>query len=118
MKDRNSLRNAAGLSPLENDVLNLIWKRSGGMRAREVHAKLRKKAAPTSVAVILKRLCSKGALVRKSETGRGGTHYIYSAVPKESFQKSQIAGAVDRLVASFGSVAVNYFNEKYGKRKK
>lgn len=118
MRSENSLQRVAQLSPLENDVLNAIWKGSGGMRTRDVHAKLGKKVALTSVAVMLNRLHGKGAVSRTSEKGRGGTHYIYSAVPKEKFQRSLIAGVADRLVENFGSVAVNYFNEKYGRRKK
>ncbi len=114
---KNISKKVARLSPLENNILNVLWKTDEGMRVRELHTKL-KNVPLTSIAVTLDRLHIKGAVVRTSEKGRGGTHYIYSAVPKESFQKSQIAGVMDRLVENFGSIAVNYFNEKYGKRKK
>lgn len=114
---KNIPKKIAQVSPLENSILNVLWKNGGGMRVREISAKL-KKVPLTSVAVTLDRLHGKGAVVRESEKGRGGTHYIYSAVPRESFQRSMVAGVMDRLVENFGSVAVNYFNEKYGKRKK
>ncbi|MFZ3077375.1 MAG: BlaI/MecI/CopY family transcriptional regulator [Candidatus Aenigmatarchaeota archaeon] len=107
----------AQLSPLENSILGVLWKSGEGMRVRELHAKL-KNIPLTSIAVTLDRLHKKSAVIRASEKGRGGTHYIYSAIPKESFQRSMVAGVMDRLVENFGSVAVNYFNEKYGKGKK
>lgn len=107
----------AQLSPLEDSILKVLWKTGGKMRVREISAKL--KIVPlTSIAVTLDRLHAKGAVVRATEKGRGGTRYIYSAVPKESFQRSLVAGIADRLVENFGSIAVNYFNEKYGKRKR
>lgn len=107
----------ARLSPLENNILNVLWKSGKGMRVRELHAKL-KKVPLTSIAVTLGRLHKKNAVMRASEKGRGGTRYIYSAIPKESFQRSLVAGIADRLVENFGSIAVNYFNEKYGKNKR
>lgn len=114
---KNIAGKIAQMSPLENGILKVLWKSGGGMRVRELHARLRK-APLTSIAVTLDRLHAKGAVVRAAEKGRGGTHYIYSAVPKESFQRSMVAGVMDRLVENFGQIAVNYFNEKYGKRKK
>lgn len=114
---KNNSKRIARLSPLENNILNALWKSGEDMRVRELHAKLKKNPL-TSIAVTLDRLHKKGAVLRTSEKGRGGTHYIYSAIPKESFQKTMIAGVMDRLVENFGQIAVNYFNEKYGKRKK
>ncbi len=117
MPRKDSSRGIARLSPLENSILNVLWKASGGMRVREIFLKLRD-VPLTSIAVTLDRLHAKGAVVRTSETGRGGTRYIYSAVPKENFQRSLVAGAIDRLVENFGQIAVNYFNERYGNEKK
>ncbi len=114
---KNIPRKVARLSPLENNILKVLWKTDGGMRVRELHTKL-KNVPLTSIAVTLDRLHIKGAVVRTGETGRGGTHYIYSAIPKESFQRSMVAGVMDRLVENFGQIAVNYFNEKYGKKRK
>ena len=114
---KNISKKIAHVSPLENNILNVLWKSGEGMRVRELHAKL-KKVPLTSIAVTLDRLHKKNAVMRASETGRGGTHYIYSAIPKESFQRSMVAGVMDRLVENFGQIAVNYFNEKYGKQKK
>jgi|GEM_PF-989060 len=114
---KNNPKKIAQLSPLENNILNVLWKSGEGMRVRGICAKLG--GTPlTSIAVTLDRLHKKSAVIRESEKGRGGTHYIYSAVPKESFQRSLVAGVMDRLVENFGQIAVNYFNEKYGKRKK
>ena len=112
-----SKKKIAHLSPLESSILKVLWRGGEGMRVRDISGRLGD-VPLTSVAVTLDRLHIKGAVNRVSETGRGGAHYIYSAIPKESFQRSLVAGVVDRLVANFGSVAVNYFNEKYGKSKK
>ncbi len=106
------------LSPLEADVMKILWKKGKG-RVREIHAGLKKsrKAALTSVAVILDRLHTKGIVSRTAERGRGGTHYIYSAnVDRESFETKIIENTVEKLISSFGPVAVNYFNERFSKQ--
>ncbi len=115
--EKNIPKKIAHMSPLESGILKVLWRTDKEMRVREIYAKL--KGSPlTSIAVTLDRLHAKGAVIRASEKGRGGTRYIYSAVPKESFQRSLVAGIADRLVENFGPIAVNYFNEKYGKRKR
>lgn len=108
------------LSPLETDVMHLLWKKKAA-KVREIHVELRKRkrsVALTSVAVILDRLHEKKAVTRKAETGRGGTHYIYSAASsKEEFEESIIDSMVKKMIDNFGSVAVNYFNERFAGKK-
>ena len=118
---RFSKRNLGVLSPLENDVLKVLWKNSDGARVREVHNILRKrrKVALTSVAVILDRLYDKKIVKRKIKTGRGGEYYIYSCCTNEqNFQASVIEKTVNKLIDNFGPVAVTYFNERFSKRRK
>lgn len=106
------------LSPLEADVMKLLWKKEKS-RVREIHASLKKdrKVALTSVAVILDRLHTRGMVSRTAEQGRGGTHYIYSAnASKEGFEAKVIENTVEKLISSFGPVAVNYFNERFSKQ--
>lgn len=106
------------LSPLENDVLKILWKKDSGMRARDIHSVLRKKrkVALTSVAVILDRLYQKGIVTRKIATGRGGEHYIYYAKPRETVEKTIVERTVNGLIEKFGKNAVSYFNERFSKR--
>lgn len=107
------------LSPLEYDVLRVLWKTKNA-RVRKVHKSLKdRKVALTSVAVTLDRLHQKGVVSRTVEKGRGGGHYIYSArTSKEEFEASVIDSAVNRIISNFGPVAVNYFHKRFSGRKK
>ena len=107
------------LSPLESVVLCELWKKKNGVKVRDIYKSIRKKriVALTSVAVILDRLHDKKIVSRKIEKGRGGIHYIYSAVPKKEIEQTIMEKTVDKLISNFGSVAVSYFNERFGKKK-
>lgn len=108
------------LSPLECDVLNVLWKRER-MKVRDIYRIVRKrrKVALTSIAVILDRLHKKQIVERTVETGKGGECYIYyPKITKIDFQKSVVEKTVDKLIDTFGPVAVNYFNERFSKEKK
>jgi predicted transcriptional regulator len=117
-------RNLGMLSPLEDDVLRVLWRNDSGMRVRDVHnsVRRRRKVALTSVAVILDRLHDKKIVKRRIMTGRGGEHYVYSCCAGQSeFQKSVVEKTVDKLIDNFGPVAVSYFNERFangGNRKR
>lgn len=103
------------LSPLEADVLRVLWP-DKAMRVREIHTKLKKKVAVSSVAVILDRLHEKNIVSRKIETARGGARYIYSPVcDKAGFEKSVVDKTVNKLIEAFGQNAVSYFNERFKK---
>jgi predicted transcriptional regulator len=105
------------LSPLENDVLKVLWP-DKKMRVREIHSRLNgKKVALSSVAVILDRLHDKGIVARKIETARGGVRYVYYPTQDRSaFEKSVVEKTVNNLIETFGSNAVSYFNERFRKR--
>ena len=110
------------LSPLEGHVLSVLWKAENaeGQRVRDIHSSLRAKGiALTSVAVILDRLHTKKIVTRKISYGRGGSYYIYSPlVTKNDFEHSVVDSAVNKLIDSFGSVAVSYFNKRFSKGKR
>lgn len=119
-KLRFSKRNLGILSPLEEDVLKILWQNDSS-RVRDVHNILRKrrKVALTSIAVILDRLHQKKIVTRRIKTGRGGEFYIYSCCSNQhGFQQSVIEKTVDKLIANFGDTAVTYFNERFSKRRK
>lgn len=106
----------AFLGPLEDEILNVLCQSQSPLRVREVHAKMKKKAANTSIAVLLDRLYAKGLVTRQTATGRGGTYYLYSpAGSKNELEKKVLTAITDRLVSLFGPTAVNYFNERFNK---
>ena len=104
------------LSPLENDVLKVLWP-DKHMRVREIYDKLKSKVALSSVAVIYDRLHDKGIVARKVETARGGVRYVYYPTQdKADFEKSVVEQTVNKLIDAFGPTAVSYFNERFRKR--
>ena len=107
------------LSPLEQDVLKVLWP-DKKMKVRDIHDVLAKKrkVALSSVAVILDRLHAKGIVNRTAETARGGTRYTYFPTSdKAQFEANVVQNAVDKLIDAFGPIAVNYFNDRFNKRK-
>jgi predicted transcriptional regulator len=104
------------LSPLEGDVLKILWP-DKQMRVREIHEKLKSKVALSSVAVICDRLHDRGIVARKIETARGGVRYIYYPTQdKNAFEKTVVEDTVNKLIETFGSTAVSYFNDRFRKR--
>jgi predicted transcriptional regulator len=104
------------LSPLEGDVLKILWP-DRQMRVREIHEKLKSKVALSSVAVICDRLHDRGIVARKIETARGGVRYVYYPTrDKNAFEKTVVEDTVNKLIETFGSTAVSYFNERFRKR--
>ncbi len=105
------------LSPLESEILNVLW-REKKSRVSRIHAKLRRNIALTSVAVSLDRLHKKRVVDRAVEAGRGGPHYIYYPIhSRHDFEKSIVDSTVNKLLNTFGGVALNYFDERFGKKK-
>ncbi|HLD57653.1 MAG TPA: BlaI/MecI/CopY family transcriptional regulator [archaeon] len=105
------------LSPLQSHILELLWKKDS-QRVRHLYNNLKHKdIALTSIAVDLDRLHKKGMVSRTVEKGLGGPHYIYSVnKTKEEFQASILDNTVNKLIEKFGSVAVDYFNDRFAKK--
>lgn len=104
-----------GLSPLETDVLKIIWP-DKKIKVRQVYEKLKpnRKVALSSVAVILDRLHSKGVVDRKVENCRGGLRYVYFPTKsRKQFEKGIVEKTVNSLIERFGSNAVSYFNDRF-----
>src|SRR3970040_1583658 len=92
------------LSPLEYDVLKILWKNPDGQRVRNVYNRMRKrrKIVLTSVAVILNRLHKKQFAARKTHFGLGGDFYIYyPSLSQNDFQKSLIDETVNKIIERF-----------------
>lgn len=106
------------LSPLESDVISILFRKNEA-KVREIHniLKRKKNVALTSIAVILDRLYKKGLVKRKMENGKGGIHYIYStSESKTDIEKSIIESSINKLIDVFGPSAVNYFDERFSKK--
>lgn len=106
------------LSPLESDILRVLWSEGGEMLVRDIHGKLRNKgkrsAAITSVAVMLDRMHKRSIVSRQARTGKGGTHYLYSArADRREFERSVVESVVNSLITNFGPSAVSYFGERF-----
>lgn len=107
------------LSPLEADVLKLLWP-DRSMKVKQIYDQLKpkRKVALSSVAVILDRLHDKNVVERKIETARGGFRYIYTPKKdKKEFEKSVVDDVVNQLIEKFGSSAVSYFNERFSRKR-
>ncbi|MBI4148496.1 BlaI/MecI/CopY family transcriptional regulator [Candidatus Woesearchaeota archaeon] len=103
------------LSPLEKDILDILWKRKS-CRVREIHGVLKTKRAValSSIAVLLDRLHHKNIVARTIETARGGMRYVYSPThDQKGFEKSVVENAVNKLIERFGTVAVTYFEQRF-----
>ena len=110
----HNLKLGEALSPLEQDVMRVLWKKNSA-RVREIQANLKRKRDVTqsSVAVILDRLHAKGVVARKMERARGGIRYIYTAKDKVSFEQGYIDSIVNQLVGRFGDTAIAYFHKRF-----
>ena len=109
---------ASVLSPLESDVLKILWP-DKKFKVRNIYEKLKgkRKVALSSVAVILDRLHERGIVDREMETGRGGIRYIYAPrTNKEGFEAAIVEKTVNSLINKFGETAVSYFNERFARK--
>ncbi len=108
------------LSPLENEIINLLVKQNR-YGAADIYSLLnkKKKVAPSSVSVILDRLYKKGLVSRETETARGGIRFKYRLeTNKERYERTMIENTVNLFIKKFGTKAVAYFNESFDHLKK
>lgn len=106
------------LSPLEADVLKILWPNKK-LKVRDIYSALtpNRKVALSSIAVILDRLYQRKIVKRECETGRGGMRYIYYPVKdRKQFEASVVEETVNQLINRFGHTAVSYFNERFAKK--
>ncbi|OGD54300.1 hypothetical protein A3K80_08135 [Candidatus Bathyarchaeota archaeon RBG_13_38_9] len=105
------------LSTLEADIMHLLWKKSP-LRVKEIHKELGEKhdVALTTIAVTTDRLYQRGIVKRHIEPGRGGLHYLYyPSKSKNEFGKTIVDQTVNKLIETFGSAAVSYFDQRFKK---
>lgn len=98
---------AAGLGPLEAEVMDLLWRAEGPVPVREVAAALNARRdgplAYTTVMTVMSRLAGKG-LLRRSRSGRA---YVYSPAAADTAEVA-VAGVLDR----FGDAALARFVQR------
>lgn len=102
------------LGSLENEIMEIIWT-EGEIDARHILEVIRKKRkiAYTTVNTVLSRLVDKGLLKARKVRSRGGFKYVYSSTnTKENYEEKVIESTFNRLLKSFGGVAIKYFSEK------
>lgn len=98
------------LSPLEEKIMECLWKNSESTVA-EIAKDLQ--APLSSIAVTIDRLIQHGYVIRKKEKVSGRMKYVYSPIlMKEDAKKKMVEDILDSLMDKFEDVVVNYFEEK------
>jgi BlaI family transcriptional regulator, penicillinase repressor len=98
---------AAGLGPLEAEVMAVLWRSDAPLPVREVAAALNaarpEPLAYTTVMTVLSRLAGKG-LLNRSRSGRG---FLYAPAVADTAE-----AAVRGVLAEFGDAALARFVER------
>jgi predicted transcriptional regulator len=97
-------RTAAGLGPLEAEVMGVLWRAGRPLPVREVAAALNAERtatlAYTTVMTVMSRLAGKGILARS----RAGRRFVYAPVAADAAEI-----AVRGVLAEFGDAALARF---------
>ncbi|MEK7528089.1 MAG: BlaI/MecI/CopY family transcriptional regulator [Patescibacteria group bacterium] len=94
------------LGPLEQKVMDVLWKSSTPLKPLDVLHQLKGDYAYTTIMTILKRLADKEVVSRKMS----GKAFLYSPCScKEKFIKKNLSGIINGLVDSYGQVAIANF---------
>lgn len=98
---------AAGLGPLEAEVMDLLWRADGPLPVREAAAALNARRseplAYTTVMTVMSRLTGKGLLHRS----RPGRAYVYAPAAADTAEVA-VAGVLER----FGDAALARFVQR------
>jgi predicted transcriptional regulator len=98
---------AAGLGPLEAEVMAVLWRSDGPLPVREVAAALNKgrpePLAYTTVMTVMSRLAGKGLLSRSG----AGRRFVYAPAVADTAEI-----AVRGVLAEFGDAALARFVER------
>ena len=99
------------LGELEQQVMDIVWSRKqSSIRDIVNELKQHREIAYTTVATILQRLFDKGIVDRKEGSEKLGNIY-FSKVTKESYIKNLSQSFMNKLMNSFGDVALASFAE-------
>ena len=99
------------LGPLESQIMQIMWDEKISM-ARDIYEIMRKKDKNTrrsTISIMMNRLCERGLLERRGETGKGGERYIYSVrISREEFHNVVVAKVMRGLLESFEDATLRY----------
>jgi predicted transcriptional regulator len=99
------------LGPLESAIMQIMWDEEISV-ARDVYEIMRKKDKNTrrsTISIMMNRLCERGLLERRGETGKGGERFIYSVrISREEFSQAVVSKVMQGLLESFEDTTIRY----------
>ena len=99
------------LGPLESQIMQIMWDEKISM-ARDVYEIMRKKDKNTrrsTISIMMNRLCERGLLERRADTGKGGERFIYTVrISREEFSHAVVSKVMRGLLESFEGATVKY----------
>lgn len=94
------------LGPLEQQVMNILWRSSKPLKPQEVLRQLKGDYAYTTIMTILKRLTDKKIVCRQIS----GKVYLYSPCQcQDEFVKKNLSDIFGSLINSYGKLAISQF---------
>lgn len=107
------------LGPLESQIMQIMWDEEISV-ARDIYEIMRKKDKNTrrsTISIMMNRLCERGLLERRAETGKGGERFIYSVrISREEFSQAVVAKVMRGLLESFEDTTVRYVRNHLSER--
>ncbi len=99
------------LGPLESQIMHIMWEERISA-ARDVYEIMKKKDKNTrrsTISIMMNRLCERGLLERRPDTGRGGERFVYSVrITREEFSQFVAAKVMRGLLESFEDATIRY----------
>lgn len=103
------------LGPLEQKIMDIIWHSALPLKPAEVKKKLKGDYAYTTIMTVLSRMVEKKILKRQLA---GKAYYYSAAKSKPAFAKNCLCGFFDKLVDSYGDLAISHFVDTVKKDKR
>ena len=99
------------LGPLESQIMQIMWDEEISV-ARDVFEIMRKNDKDirrSTISIMMNRLCERGLLERRAETGKGGERFVYTVrITREEFAHAVVARVMRGLLDSFEDTTVKY----------
>lgn len=99
------------LGPLESRIMEIMWHEEISV-ARDIYDIMKKKDKNTrrsTISIMMNRLCERGLLERRAETGRGGERFVYTVrISQEEFSQAIVSRVMKGLLDSFEDSTLKY----------
>jgi predicted transcriptional regulator len=99
------------LGPLESQIMQIMWNEEISV-ARDVFEIMRKNDKDirrSTISIMMNRLCERGLLERRAETGKGGERFVYTVrITREEFAHAVVTRVMRGLLDSFEDTTVKY----------